>query len=71
MPAGDLQTVPSMEEESGERLGDASIISQPCALNDVAAVIFDGDGVLVDSGHGTRPKPDPQPFLIATEEGQR
>lgn len=39
-----------MEDLSGERSGDASSISKPCALNDVAAVIFDWDGVLVDSG---------------------
>lgn len=39
-----------MEDLSGERSGDASSISKSCALNDVAAVIFDWDGVLVDSG---------------------
>jgi len=39
-----------MEEPRRDRSGDASLAEQPCALNAVAAVIFDWDGVLVDSG---------------------
>ena len=39
-----------MDQLRGYKSGDASITEQPCALKDVAAVIFDWDGVLVDSG---------------------
>ena len=39
-----------MEELQGQQSGRASVISQPLALSDIAAVIFDWDGVLVDSG---------------------
>ena len=39
-----------MEEPRGYISSDAGFTPQPFALNDVAAVIFDWDGVLVDSG---------------------
>lgn len=49
-PTADPHLVHSMGERSGYKSGDAGFTVRPCALDDVAAVIFDWDGVLVDSG---------------------